>query len=549
MKRKRFKTILTLCMVFTMLFGNMLTVSAVEQADDYYYGDATLDEEGYCNYVIETYTGCYSSKGIYESITLRSKEPLLFIVSNGENDYGKYRQYLFRTRYKESAGSTITANNTTDYEIISYKRGTGTDISEIELSDYSGSSISSFQVYYELDNAFLTTNIPLFDDEESAISYMTTGDDSVVINKKPVPENDETFQFVDFDINEYVSATWFGTTFDEQSSNFDSMYYEVVTGYALEGTTLVSSFEKIVTNGNLSSGSWSKKQTYLAPEDDTMYLRVITFTPVYEVGGSTCRGKVESLLFDELGNIDYVANEELTVIEDSDFHLNGVSIEYSTLGLVDGHIRDYISWTGTSRDNMISQVPLDKTYADVLVLCYSSTYKPTYIDIYELDPEWQGGEPLRLRKSSTDSSQAFYINVDTLDASATALGLTFSGKVYITPYFFYEPDNAIYQGAVTILNLFDASIEDSGSGDEDIESGNASPSPSSSPSIDLPEEDGELSVDNAMSTLWDLLKSLFSQMGQFPQLMYNFFPFLPEEFYLILGLVLIVVILMRILGR
>lgn len=558
---KRIKLLTCLTLALALIFGNSLTAFASEITDEetavtsdkYYFGDAELDEDGVTYlYFIDNYTGCYASQGIYERYTVKSSSPLLLMREDVVGSrYGDYYIYNLYSGINEKSDSLI--NTSAYYEVIEHYYGKGSTYAEAKANmslKTTTTNVSPMSVYYNLDEAFISTSLPVFEDEESAKAYVANGDDSGVINKKPVPEHDETFMFTDFDVNEYVSATWSGTTFDDRIAEFDAMGYKVVAGYCFVNGSpgQIMDTQVITESGLLSTKTWKKKQLTMAHEDVNMWLRYVSFTPYYEQYGQTCLGKSETIWLDPDGNTDLLPNDELTMIEDSNFYLKGVSVEESNLGIVDGDVRSYISWTGTTWDDKVSKVPLDSTYADILVLCYNSSSKPVYKDLYEIDADFMGGESLPLRRSSSDSTQAFYLNTTEIDNAVSALGLTFSGKVYITPYMYYEMDNAIYKGAPTIISIFSNNIE-SGGGIGDGSEINPTPVPSGSPS-DIPSiSDEEITLDNALGVLWDVLKSLWNGMGQLPSLLYQMFPFLPVELYQFLFIGLLVIIVLRILGR
>lgn len=567
---RKYKAIICLCMALTILCGSSLTAFAsetveteetmetetVEDEGIYFDGLPPKDADGYYHYWYKAYTGAVetgstSGNGYIRIAHVKCKTPL--VMTFYEDSNGIYKFDMASSVEVNSGRETGYYNWLLGVENESFIYTYVTENMET-IWTQNGSFHRSFDVNKEL-GGYVYTDMPIMS-HSAAYNYLLDGDESGVVNKPPVPEDDETFAFVDFECNEYISATWSGTTLDDKKDTFDDMGFEVNVAYAYDNSFQIAVNEVIVTNGDISANRWSRMQKALQHEDASLYLRAVSFTPYYEKYGQICRGKSEIIWLKMDGNKDYLPNDELTMIEDSSFYLRGVSVENSALGLVDGDVRSHISWTGTTKDDMIVEVPLDKTYADILCLCYTPTYKITYVDLYELDPEFMGGKPLPLRKALNDSTQAFYINYTDIDEAATAQGLNFGGKLYITPYFFYEPDNAIYKGAVTVIDILDNEIEKNpDTGDIYVPDISATPTPSANPSAspDMGEDDDILSDDlnfeKALPTFWKMLKSLWASMGQFPELMYSLFPYLPKELYYILGIMLIGVIIFRFIGR
>ena len=567
---KKIKLLTCLTLALALIFGNSLTAYASEITDEetairdedniFYEGLPEQDENGKYHYVFTCFHSSKVDSSLYKYYAeITSSHPLVCITDGIPDKNGNIKYTIGNYVMLYSDGVTkdlrlvrgLSNGITYSVERAGYEQlynASGDLVKNVtELNPNTGGfSVNATENYIY----GMSTSIPLVTNVEDAEAYLATLNDDAVTNKKPVPELDETFMFIDFDVNEYVSATWSGTTFDGRIAEFDTMGYKVTAGYCFVNGSpgQIMDTQVITENGSLVTKMWKKKQLAMAHEDANLWLRYVSFTPYYEQYGQTCLGKSETIWLDPDGNTDLLPNDELTMIEDSNFYLKGVSVEESNLGIVDGDVRSYISWTGTTWDDKVSKVPLDATYADILVLCYNSSSKPVYKDLYEIDADFMGGESLPLRRSSSDSTQAFYLNTTEIDNAVSALGLTFSGKVYITPYMYYEMDNAIYKGAPTIISIFSNNIE-SGGGIGNGSEISPTPAPSGSPS-DIPSiSDEEITLDNALGVLWDVLKSLWNGMGQLPSLLYQMFPFLPVELYQFLFIGLLVIIVLRILGR
>lgn len=363
---------------------------------------------------------------------------------------------------------------------------------------------------------------------------------------KPLPERDETLQFVDFQSDEWVRASWTGTTHDDKiGTDYDSITYEVRFSYARVGGRPddIQEEEVWTRDGIVSSGTWSRKYSLLTHENEELYLRYVKFTPLAHKGEFTCRGKTEIQKFTENGEED-PREDELTYKQVDDFYLKGLSTEYN-----DVLYTTLVTWTGTTYDHLVCNVPLDKTHLTIQACCYDNNMDIVWVDVEDI--LWDG-EIQRLRYSIDDAWNRISFDNLKIHDYANAHGLVWSGRVYMKPVFFYEPHNCIYQGATQVIDLTGGEIE---------VNPEPTPMPLPSPTPDdgtddgdgdddgfLPDDD-DLTPDNALEWVWKVLENLYKQLGQFPQLMYNLFPYIPVEIYHILGIMLLLVILLRILGR
>lgn len=559
--RKKFLHIFTILTVaMTMLFGSVLTVSAEEINSSYiedFISKVAVEESMDSN--ITVYTKYPFGKNS-EKFGTYCIMPMSY--NSSSKKYYKYTDGIYKFAVTDSLG---------DLWVTYFRQSIPVVVEPCRFSAFSNENFIQPDLSYENSVIFNWYDLGTF--ENGVKWYYTSvkisGEDKVfnvpeisvpgtyqefinqiktksaeytIENLPEIPKEDENFTFVDFKGNEYVSATWNGTSFDDRKEEFDTMGYEVVVGYAMN--LQIMTHETILENGDLSTNKWSKKLELLKHEDETLYTRYVSFTPFYTVGSQKCKGKSSILWFDANGNLDYVPTGELTMLEDSSFYIKGLSIEESNIGIIDGSVRSHISWTGTTKDDMIAKIPLDKSYADLLVLCYDSSYKPIYKDLYDIDPDFQGGQPLSLRRAINDSSQAFYLNTSLIDDRVTALGLTFSGKIYITPYFFYESENTIYKGSPSVVSLFSNTIP---TNPDPVPTPSIKPNPSASPTSPL--DGGEITIENSLGTFWDILRSLFNNLGQLPQLLKEVFPFIPDPVFIMIGAFLVIVLILRILGR
>lgn len=213
MKRKGIKTILTLCMVLAMLFGNVLSVSAEETTEELYYSGAEVDETGKYYYVIRSYTGAYGSGGngyIYE-VKINTTSPLTGYKT--EDDGTEYVTYNFGdTAYEDGRVLALTheyVSSTTTY--------VDKDMNVLWTKEETN-SVGTWKVYEDLDG-YIETNAPIFSLKTSAWNYLETLNDSDATNKKPVVNQSLYFKNVGYTVraensSEYPDETYITFTWD-----------------------------------------------------------------------------------------------------------------------------------------------------------------------------------------------------------------------------------------------------------------------------------------------------------------------------------------------
>lgn len=191
MKRKGMKTIITLCMVFSMLLGSVLTVSATDTTGNgYYYEEIEPDNNGEYVYALYANTGeqpvgasAVIGKTYKYTVTYKSTVPLFGIVEFREADgvNGRYYQISIYNTCDTETGKVSMLNMGTK-TIVS---GTYTiDDGEQNTVDSTMRSYTVFPSY----GGNITTNMPLFDSTETAVAYFANGDESGITNKKPMSD-------------------------------------------------------------------------------------------------------------------------------------------------------------------------------------------------------------------------------------------------------------------------------------------------------------------------------------------------------------------------
>lgn len=278
MKNRKIVTCLLLSLI--LLFGNVLSVSAeetpnaetpVKDEDKIFYDGLQADSDGMYLYTLEWYTGCYASTGIYTTTTLRSSVPLVLTYDDLEGRYGKYHNFNIGTRLNDNGDNLSHINS--DYTVKTYRTGRGKELSEIVLGSDSASSttsIAGIHVFYEEKDAFISTNIPIFNDKNAAINYIKNGDDSGVTNKKPFIDKAFYLKNVGYTVraensSEYPDETFIKFTWDTDNlKNGDLLEIKTKNHYTKIGGDQVIGFHDFITSSSgvdCYSGFYEMSQT------------------------------------------------------------------------------------------------------------------------------------------------------------------------------------------------------------------------------------------------------------------------------------------------
>ncbi len=565
-----------------LIFYPVMTVSAMET------GNVEETEEGYYYFVniagrrVDYYDKYFTYKakaGGYLEIQLAGLYE--------ENDAG----YHSVTLYGIKNGQIFTISKNSSIPILSYELLEDTGHADAanffkvgdnlypaiicgEWKSFSKNEIGCYQN--------IITNIPYFGELTQVETYLKNGDTSGNLNEYDEidgAEEDASFAFTGFTATSEgrggnIDVKWTGTTHDGKSDSYEKMEYYVSAIYSTghggggggrdeegnhETTTGGKHTDPNILNGNISEKGFKKLYSSFEPPGGTYYLHSLKVLPTYTIVsgdsdksffGKIVKGKPCYIYFDNDGNITDVVEENEDNILNKEFYLLGVSSKKIIGGLL-GH---NISWTGTTRDSIISTLSIDDTLVDVF--CSFTDYKGTkvFIDYHEIYPSfWDNGKPLRLRYKIDDVSHGFQFSVDAAKDYASMQNLVFTGDVYLTPS--YTISDSIVRGLTTIVDVFNNEIryiDDFDPKDPDTPETPVNPDSPDNPNKplpDMPNLDDDFNIIDIFTYFLNVLNWLKNSIGQLPDLLSYLFPMLPSEFGYLITLGFLVSIFCRILGR
>ena len=568
-----------LVMALLMLFCPVLSVSAMET------GSVEETEEGYyyfvniagrrVNYYDKYFT--YKAKaGGYLEIQLAGLYE--------ENDAG----YHSVTLYGIKNGEIFTISKNGSIPILSYEllEDTGNEdaanffkvgdnlypaILSGEWKAFSKNEIGCYQN--------IITNIPYFGELMQVEAYLKNGDTSGNLNDYDEidgAEEDASFAFTGFTATSEgrggnIDVKWTGTTHDNKSTDYESMEYHVSATYTTgEGDTghgggggsrdEEDNYETItggkqtesnVLSGDISEKGFKKLYSFFKPPSGTYHLYSLKVLPTYTVDGKSYKGKPCYIYFDSNGNITSFKNEihETTpeVFDDPTFELRNVSVKNGPTAMLTGKLWHKISWSGTTRDNVLKNVSPDKTY--ISVFFYGSSEDGSR-KLYYYEDVYTYRDALRINEKAVSLGNSFEFGTEQAINACEADGLTFTGEVWLTPY--YTVDNCIYKGKVTVVDVLNGKVgsidpSDPDAPDEPVYPDDPDkPDLPDTPAIDIPSIDSILDV---IPFFLSILKSFISGVGQVPSLFAYLFPFLPSDIIYLIGWGFVATFVLRVLGR
>lgn len=196
--KKKSKSIILVGLIFTMLFGNVFTVSAeenkenVNDTEDYFYtGEIPKDESG--NYVYFFYGRASKSNDWYR-FQIKSEKKIAVYSEFVEEYIGKTvtAERFWLCGYSFSFGDYVdkwqadSKLTHADYYDFVYYDG---DSDKYLNDDPFSMRVPPYKVYsdsYAIEKGhfdFFTTTAPIFKTSQEAMNYLKNGDDSGIINK------------------------------------------------------------------------------------------------------------------------------------------------------------------------------------------------------------------------------------------------------------------------------------------------------------------------------------------------------------------------------
>lgn len=568
--------VLMLLFSFVCLFSvKMPFVKAAEVSD----GDAE-DEEVYpysLTYEFISDQGIQKNPYYIQTATLYSKNPLfIYLFSEHEN----VRYYRVGAFDGEKCGAVLSGK---DYDTVvayymkytmnrdddSVRGSVGTDINP----DYNYLTDATYIPVYG-DRNFESDSY-VFDSLESAEAYYLTGnkdglvyepDGSLVYDPDLDSARDSSQTvLIDFKADSSISCSWSGldgaTTIDTETgkqvpatTNNAFVAFEFgISSYANPGKAF-----KIVKHDKyirVSKGSMHVDSSKIL-NSSTCYLLYVKATP-YTYSGDDINGRLRKgyssyIYFNSDGKPSWVDTTKDQVGDDDslgdgrrrgkvdlpDFYLKNVQMKKGFLNNISETISDVFSlgkvtifWSGTTKDTDLLLVPDGDT---VVVVTYIVT-NPDY------------SYSVKTYDTCTIGKGKIYIDYNKLITESEKNNYAWDGDIWLSPC--YTVNGLLYTGQPTVVKISDGTVKrptpnDDGSiGEEDV-----TPNPSN-PNPDNSSDNTASDLLSYGKTFTSFLNSLIASLGALPALFSAVFSFLPSIYYEIFGVLLIVVLILRILGR
>lgn len=355
-------------------------------------------------------------------------------------------------------------------------------------------------------------------------------------------QGNNSIKLIDYNVSKDFVASWSGLDgIGNQTSKYSFIEFEV--GFASNDSPGNVLTKKVVKERcNVSKGSFQIPSEYTT-FDSKSYVLYVKATPYHYNGDVPThrlyKGSVSYKYFNNDGtpSWDYSEDTDLPsgggsirrgTVNLTDFLLSGVSVKDSLLGY------STITWTGTTKDSDLLFVPESDTS---VIATYILTTKEG--DKYKYTPVTYG--------TTTINAGKININVAKLVDEAQKSGEAWDMEIRLTPT--YTSNGILYIGEQTVCHMTDKTVK------------NETTNPDGSLKIDDVTDnmfsfdlDGKLNISaedvaNYAKIFVSFLIGLVNALGQVPQLFGAVFSFLPDIYRNLIGVMLIVLLILRILGR
>lgn len=341
---------------------------------------------------------------------------------------------------------------------------------------------------------------------------------------------------IDFDTGERIEAT---------TNNAFVAFEFGISSFANPGkVSNVVTYDKYIS---VSKGSMSVNVNNIL-NSSSSYLLYVKATPYTysndDITGRLRKGYSSYVYFNSDGSSSWIDQTKDNIssshghrrgdVDLPDFYLKDVVMKNGFLSNINQTMSDIFSlgkvtifWTGTTKDSDLMFIPDD----DTLVVA-------TYI---VMNPDYSYS--VKTYDTCTIGDGKIYIDYNKLITESENNDFVWDGDIWLTPC--YKKDAIFYMGEPTVVTIYDGKVENWGTNEDgsikkdDVtsNSGNGSSGDSSS---DL------LLYGNRFVSF---IRSLISSLGALPALFTTVFSFLPSIYVESLGVLLVVLLILRILGR
>lgn len=435
----------------------------------------------------------------------------------------------------------LLSNVTASRHLTAEDGGCIDDISKAIDTSYVFRSETEYTYNSRYINVGASCSFPIFDSKEALKTYLATGDDSGQVNKlKPDfddAEFDSGLSFNRFMADNQISASWQGivhsvsSVIQQEISASENAFVVVDFAYALKDypTTVTtgvrhSQYYKISDNGFCID--WEDVQS----ENSVEYLYYIKVTPYYYVSDKTTGflkyGNSSVAYYNPDGTLskytttqNNASNSASSLREGTrylnDFFLSGVAINTRLSSDM------IITWTGTTTLPLVPD-------SDTLVIASYCAYGgdgTTTLNTFEY-------------KTTTINSGSVVIDYLAISRECEEKGYVWDCEIRLTPC--YTIDKVLYIGEQTVVNCNTGNITN------ESDDGNGTISKDDVTGL------GNFDIDNITqyaSYAFNLLSSLVNSMGSLPALFGTVFCFIPSFYIQAIGALLLIILILRVLGR
>ena len=486
-----------------------------------------------------------------------------------------------------------------------YYKVSGMDFSDDNNSNHFYTSFSTGTSGNGSDAVTTTfkASFPVFDSRENAYAYVQTGDKTGMLNEPETPyTTDETYSFTGFTMNG-KTARWTGTTERSHAKEVDVEEY-VKVSYAWATTTEPDNLGELQSyDGEFSTSDkqltlpWSEMEN---GKTDFQFIRQVKILPCYRVPHLAYYiGQPVTIYYNADGSIDKISNPNTPGVLDESIPIPVLSVNNDNgTFLFTNAQNDYkfeLKGRFWSTDDfyVFRKTPsLVWQYKYLTLLKNSLTTWVSVGDNMSTLSTYSFGDlgaeswndlistyPIENRNIITGEQQGWFswANITGYNDAVTTLKTLlstpyslFNGYEVYVRYYVVCDDGSIKYSKWThyFNNLADAdgssgsivddannmnngSQSDKGLTDSDMDnvenSGNSRNDVDAKPSNDFSVEISDIT--GLFNQFINILKSLYSGMGQLPSLVNAIFGFLPSWASTMIGVSLFVIIILRIIGR
>lgn len=520
------------------------------------------------------------------------------------NNYNEYPHYFtehgdyhsdLKYYYGQGLHHYYSSIGTSTYELTSHGNA--------GLSFYDMASDKISCKSYVNDISFDDFPLPVFDSYESMTNYCKTGDTTGIVSKPEVPNNsDETYTFTGFTMNGKV-ARWAGTTERSYAKEVDVEEY-VKVSYAWATTTEPDKLGELqpyegefATSDKQLTLPWSEMES---GKTDFQFIRQIKIFPCYRVPHLAYYiGQPVTIYYNTDGSIDKISNPNTPGVLDDSIPIPVLSVNNDKGTFLFANAQNNYKFElkgrfwSTDDFYVFRKMPsLVWQYKYLTLLKNSLTTWVSVGDNMSTLSTYSFGDlgkeswndllntyPIENRNIITGEQQGWlsWANItgynDAITTLKTLLSTPYSlfngYEVYVRYYVVCDDGSIKYSkwthyfnnladadgstGSIVddASNMNNGSQSDKGLTDSDMDnvenSGNSRNDVDAKPSNDFSVEISDIT--GLFNQFINILKSLYSGMGQLPSLVNAIFGFLPSWASTMIGISLVVIIILRIIGR